>query len=121
MRPYIGAVMVHEDRDIAHHPYPPPRAVTPQRPPLFIEGKLQRASSEDIVGQLLARLLQSSRLAVRQVTRPLVPAFEVAARAPPLEAEPRKFRAASNNSGIFCGKTRSYSTGVEAGLEAGAE
>src|SRR3984957_5264025 len=85
MRPYIGAVVIHEDRDLPDHIYPPLRAVTPQRPPLFVECKLQRASSESIVGQFLAGFLQGIWLTVRQVTRPLVPAFEFAARAQGIE------------------------------------
>ncbi len=53
MRPDIGAVIVHEDCDVAHDADRLLRAVTPQRPPLFVEGELQRASNLEIGGQFL--------------------------------------------------------------------
>ena len=82
-------------------------------------------------------LFQSGRLAVREIARPAIPGcqfltrtkrveedevveppgrfrwkgFEPAA-APRQEPELRKVRAASKSSGIFCAKTRSYSTGT---------
>src|SRR5206468_3645732 len=42
--PYVGAVVVHEDRDIADNTNCTIGAVTPQGPPLFVESELQRAA-----------------------------------------------------------------------------
>src|ERR1700729_2403067 len=76
MRPNGGAVVVHEDRDVAHNADLALRAVTTQRPPLFVKSELQRAPNLDIGEQLLTGFFQSGRLPMRETMRPPVPALE---------------------------------------------
>ena len=73
MRPNIGAIVIHEDCDIADHANRPFGAILPQRAPLFIKGKLKSASNLDVVRQFLTSLLQRCRLAMREISWPLVP------------------------------------------------
>ena len=76
MRPNVGAVVVHEDGDVAHNPDFALRAVTTQRPPLFVKSELQRTPNLDIGEQFLTRFLHSGRLPMREIMRPPVPALE---------------------------------------------
>ena len=77
VRPNVGAVVVHEDCDVAHHTDRALGAVTPQGPPLFVESELQRASDLDVGRQFLTSLVQRSRLSVGQIPRPMIPAFKL--------------------------------------------
>ena len=113
------------------------RTIAPQRPPLLVENELQRAPNPDVVGQFFAAFCKGRRIAMRQIVRPSIPGFQFVhgregieedkiveppgifcaedfrtAVAPSPEAERRNLRAASNSSGIFWAKTRSYSTGA---------
>ena len=71
MHPDVGAIVVHENGDIAHDADRPLRAVTPQRAPLFVESELDPASNAELVSQFLACFLQSGRVPIREVMRPL--------------------------------------------------
>ena len=132
VRPDVGAVVVHEDSDIAHDANGAFCAVAPQGLPLFVEGELQCAADLQIDRQLLACLVQRTGFAARQALRPFIPASPAcAARAAHRternrpatrhsprrsarkrwrarsDADARKLRPASNSSGIFVAKTSS--------------
>src|SRR5580704_848489 len=74
VHPDVGAVVIYEDGNVAHDANRAFRAIPPQRLPLFVKGKLQRAADLQVVRQLLPRLLQRSRFALRQPCRPFIPA-----------------------------------------------
>src|ERR1700757_183388 len=76
MRPDVGAVVIHEDGDIAHDADGPLGAVAPQCAPLLVKGELEGAANLDIVGELFTRFFQGSGLAVSEIVRPPVPALE---------------------------------------------
>src|SRR5258708_36167288 len=76
VRPHIGTVVVHKDRNVTGNPNRPLRTIASQRLPLFVEGKLQRTADLEINFQFLADFFQGSRLAMRQVVRPLIPAVQ---------------------------------------------
>jgi hypothetical protein len=125
MGPDIGAVEIHEDRDVAHDANRMLRAIGSKRLPLFVEKKLHGAAGVEIVEHFGVRLLDRHWIAMSQFAGPAVPAFQFETRAqaveeneviePPLvlpaevfvtrgpfgAAERKKLRAASNSSGNF--------------------
>src|SRR3984957_18800793 len=76
MRPDIGAVVVHEDGNIAGNADRALRTVTAQSLPLLVERELQRAADFELAGKLLADFFESGRLAGRPLARPAIPAFQ---------------------------------------------
>ena len=62
MHPNVGAVVVHEDRDIAHDANRALGAVPPQGLPLLVEGELQGAADLQIGRQFLARVLHAPQV-----------------------------------------------------------
>src|SRR5215471_18468793 len=63
------------------------RAVVPQRAPLFVEDKLNRAPHRQVLGTLNAQFLDCSRLAMRHLARPLTPIAQPVARAQFIEQD----------------------------------
>ncbi len=85
MHPDVGAVVIHENGNVAHNANRALRAIPPQRLPLLIKSKLQSAADLQVVRQLLARLLQRARFALRQPCRPFVPARQFLLRTQRIE------------------------------------
>ena len=76
MRPDIGTVKVHEDRNIADHPDRTLCAISAQRLPLLEEEKLDDTAGLEIVMHLGSLLGQRPRITMSQLARPVVPTFE---------------------------------------------
>ena len=57
MHPNIGAIVIHENGNIANNADLFCEQYLPQRLPLLIESKLQRAADLEVIGEFLARLL----------------------------------------------------------------
>src|ERR1700722_18071183 len=76
MRPDVGAVVVHEDGNIAGNTDRALRTIKPQGLPLFVKSKLQWGTNFEVGGKFLAYFFKSCRFAVRQLARPAIPAFQ---------------------------------------------
>src|SRR3984885_10657244 len=63
--PYVGAVVIHKKRHVAHDTDLALGAITPQRLPLLVEGKLQGAPDLKIIRQFLASELHRGWFATR--------------------------------------------------------
>src|SRR5579859_5425598 len=73
MAPYVGAVIVHKDRGIAHDPDSTMRAKLPQGVPLLEKGKLDSPLPLQFALVLHSKALQPFRLPARQLPRPRRP------------------------------------------------
>src|SRR5271154_5511239 len=76
MRPDIGAVEIHEDRNVAHDTNRMFRTIGSKRLPLFEEKKLHRAADIEFFGHFQPYLIDGRRFPMTQSARPAVPAFE---------------------------------------------
>ena len=76
MHPDVGAVVVHEDRNIPDDADVPLAAVAPKITPLLVKRKLQGAAYPQVLGQFLTSLGHSRSLPMRQL---MGPAFTIAA------------------------------------------
>src|SRR5208337_2884543 len=85
MGPDIGAVEIHKDGDVAHDANGMLRAVGTKRLPLLEEKELHGAADLEIVEHFRVRLLDCHWIAMRQFTRPAVPAFQVETGAQSIE------------------------------------
>src|SRR5215469_3265263 len=85
MRPDVGAVMIHENGDIADHADGAIGAIFPERSPLLVEGELQGAADAYIDGQFLPRFRHRGRLPLGELLRPMVPRCELSAGAEGIE------------------------------------
>src|SRR5436309_3535198 len=77
MGPNVGAVIVHEDGDVADDANLPLRAISVQRLPLLEECKLKRALHGDLLFQLLPYLIQRFGATLRDGTRPFIPTLKL--------------------------------------------
>ena len=77
MHPDVGAVVVHEDRNIPDDADVPLAAVAPKITPLLVKRKLQGAAYPQVLGQFLTSLGQSRGLPMRQLMGPLIPAGQL--------------------------------------------
>ena len=87
MRPNIGAIEIHKDRDVAHYANRLLRAISSQRLPLLVEKKLHRAAHVEFVMHFGLRLGDRDRIAVNKFARPMVPAFKLETRAQSIEKD----------------------------------
>src|SRR5208283_3928669 len=77
MSPDVGAVEVDKDSEIACHANGTLRAVATQRPPLFVEKKLDDPADIEFIAHFLARFLKSCGIAVNQIAGPAIPGLKV--------------------------------------------
>ena len=77
MHPDVGAVVVHEDRNIPDDADVPLAAVAPKIAPLLVKRKLQGAAYPQVLGQFLTSRGHSGRLPMRQLVGPLIPAGQL--------------------------------------------
>src|SRR5579864_6166731 len=75
MRPHIGAVIVHEDGNVAEHLHALSVRVVSECVPLGEKCELQNALDFHVVCEFSSRLLHSSRFALHQLLWPIMPAF----------------------------------------------
>src|SRR6266550_1435106 len=87
MGPDIGAVVVHEDRDVAHDAHRAKSAMVPQCAPLLSEGELQSAAPDQFLAHLAANTIERGRLAESEVARPFVPVRQLMLRPQSIEED----------------------------------
>src|SRR5712664_1397783 len=85
MGPDVGAVEVYKDRDVAHDANRTLSAIGSERLPLFEEKKLHGAADVEVVAHFRVRLLERRRIAMSQLTGPVVPALQLEPRAQTIE------------------------------------
>src|SRR5205823_2212534 len=73
MRPDIGAIVIHENGNVADDADSSRRAIFAQRAPLLEKCKLNSAADFQLRPQFTAGAIQCRGLAMHQFTRPLVP------------------------------------------------
>src|SRR5436305_6666181 len=76
MHPDVGAIVVHEDGDIAYDANVALAAVAAQLPPLLVKGKLEDAAHAQIISKFFTGFGQGRRLTVGKIMGPTVPARE---------------------------------------------
>ena len=85
MHPDVGAVVINEDRDVAHDADRTLGAIVAQGTPLLRESELQDTAHHQIVGHVAPYLVERGRFAMRQFARPLIPVGEFVMRAQAIE------------------------------------
>src|ERR1700691_6509378 len=81
MSPDIGAIKIHEDRNVARDANAFSCAIRSQRLPLFEEKKLHRAPHIELFKHLPVCVLHRDRFAMHEFAGPTVPAPELETRA----------------------------------------